>query len=119
MIGIEEAIANERPITFRPAFATAANGLIAAVLLGWVWDVGTVADDLDAWIPVHPECIQEKIGLSYDEQKTARRKLTHRKLIQERIIGETLHLRLNVAEIELAIAHVLRAQARRESPENE
>jgi hypothetical protein len=90
-----------RPIAFYPGLRKVTGSTTATLFLCQLiyWD-GKQSDP-DGWIYKQSSDIEEETGLTYEEQKSARKKLVERKLIQEHYkrLEHTTAFRINKDEI--------------------
>jgi hypothetical protein len=101
----------KRPVAFYPIFSVIAGGAKAGLFLSqaFYWDERT--SDPDGWFYKKQTEWEEETTLNEEEQKTARRHLIKRKLLEEKRIGvpAKLHYRINKEKILEAIAEAIGA----------
>jgi hypothetical protein len=101
----------KRPVAFYPIFSVIAGGAKAGLFLSqaFYWDERT--SDPDGWFYKKQTEWEEETTLNEEEQKTARRHLIKRKLLEEKRIGvpAKLHYRINKEKILEAIGEAIGA----------
>lgn len=91
----------DRPIAFNPAFRRISGSTVAALFLSQAWYWTKRTSDADGWFFKTIADWQEETGMTRYEQRTARKHLLEKELIEEELRGmpATLYYRVNKAKV--------------------